>query len=47
MAMTDRKPDNIETIMAMLLDSAKTHGADAADAIVAGGISEEVSVSLG
>jgi PmbA protein len=47
MAMSDRKSNNIETIMAMLLDSAKTHGADSADAIVAGGVSEDVSVRLG
>lgn len=45
--MSDRKSKTIETIMAMLLDSAKKHGADAADAVVAGGISEEVSVRLG
>ena len=45
--MSDRKSKTIETIMAMLLDSAKKYGADAADAVVAGGISEEVSVRLG
>ncbi|HCP19028.1 MAG TPA: modulator protein [Alphaproteobacteria bacterium] len=38
---------DLENIMTMLLDNAKKHGADAADAIVAGGVSEEVSVRLG
>ena len=38
---------DLETIMSMLLDNARKHGADAADAIVAGGVSEEVSVRLG
>lgn len=36
-----------ENVMSMLLDNARKHGAEAADAIVAGGISEEVSVRLG
>lgn len=45
--MSDKKSKTIETIMAMLLDSAKKYGADAADAVVAGGTSEEVSVRLG
>ncbi|MGB1036606.1 MAG: TldD/PmbA family protein, partial [Candidatus Puniceispirillales bacterium] len=38
---------DLENIMSMLLDKARTHGADAADAVVAGGVSEEVSVRLG
>lgn len=37
----------LEQIMSMLLDKARTHGADTADAVVAGGVSEEVSVRLG
>lgn len=38
---------DLENIMSMLLDKARTHGADTADAVVAGGVSEEVSVRLG
>ncbi|MEC8727803.1 MAG: TldD/PmbA family protein [Pseudomonadota bacterium] len=38
---------DLEHIMSMLLDKARTHGADTADAVVAGGVSEEVSVRLG
>ena len=38
---------DLEQIMSMLLDKARTHGADTADAVVAGGVSEEVSVRLG
>jgi PmbA protein len=38
---------DLEEIMSMLLDKARIHGADTADAIVAGGVSEEVSVRLG
>ena len=38
---------SIETTMTMLLESAKRAGAEAADAIVAGGVSEEVSIRLG
>ena len=39
--------ESIETTMSMLLESAKRAGADAADAIVAGGVSEEVCIRFG
>ena len=32
---------DLEQIMSMLLDKARTHGADTADAVVAGGVSEK------